>query len=606
MDTVDGIRKSRLRGEEEQVMPGQTPDGAVESRSGKWLNRLDFEGFSTRSEFKGQGFTGESFRDRPVIGICNSWSELVHCNAHLRDVAVAVKRGIYQAGGFAVEFPVMSLGEPLMQPTTMLYRNLMAMDVEESITAYPLDGVVLLVGCDKTIPASIMGAASANIPAILVPGGPQLNSHWRGKVLGACTDCWRYSQEFRAGRLSLKEWQELEESMVRSAGHCMTMGTASTMSCISEALGFSLSGSAAIPAADARHRGAAERAGRAIVDLVARNVRPSDILTIDAFENAIRALHAIGGSTNAIVHLIAIAGRLGIDLPLQRFDELSATTPWLANLEPSGKYLMEDFYFAGGLPAVLAQLGDLLHLDAITVSGKRLGDEIAEAETISPEVIASRTQPLSTSGALNVLYGNLCADGAVIKVSAASEELLVHQGRAVVFEGLADMQVKIHDMALDVSASDILVLKNAGPVGAPGMPEAGHIPIPKKLLLDGVTDMVRISDARMSGTAFGTVVLHVAPESAVGGLLGLVQTGDQIRLDVPNRKLELLVADDELAERRSGWVRPARPELRGYKKLFVEHVTQANAGCDFDFLRAVTTDHDMNASRAEMGMFDGW
>ena len=562
------------------------PEGDGGLRSGVWLDRLDFEGFSQRGSFKGQGFTGESFKGRPIIGICNSWSELVHCNAHLRDVATAVKRGVYQAGGFPVEFPVMSLGEPLMKPTTMIYRNLMAMDVEESIRANPLDGVVLLAGCDKTIPASIMGAASVNIPAILVCGGPQLNSHWRGKTLGTCTDCWRYSQEYRAGRLSLAEWQELEESMVRSPGHCMTMGTASTMACVTEALGFSLSGSAAIPAADARHKRAAERAGGAIVGLVANNVRPSDILTMDAFENAIRALHAFGGSTNGIIHLIAIAGRMGLDLPLQRFDELSATTPWLVNLEPSGKYLMEDFFYAGGVPAVLAQLGDLLHLDAPTVTGYPLGDLIAGAETINAEVIAPRTAPLSRDGALNVIYGNLCPDGAVIKVSAATEALLVHEGTAVVFEDLDDLEARIDDPLLDVDASSVLVLKNTGPKGAPGMPEAGHIAIPKKLLQAGVEDMVRISDARMSGTAFGTVVLHIAPESAIGGPLAFVRSGDRIRLDVPRRLLDLLVPEAELAERRRAWRMPAAKDSRGYKRLYVEHVLQANQGCDFDFLRA--------------------
>ncbi len=580
-------------------MAQDTPGRSGQSRSGVWLNREDFEGFAQRGAFKGQGFTGESFKGRPVIGICNSWSELVHCNAHLREVATAVKRGILQAGGFPVEFPVMSLGEPLMQPTTMIYRNLMAMDVEETIRANPIDGVVLLASCDKTIPASLMGAISADIPAVLVSGGPQLSAHWRGKTLGTCTDCWRYSQEFRAGRLSLADWQDLEESMVRSPGHCMTMGTASTMACVAEALGMSLPGSAAIPAADARHKRAAERAGRAIVDLVARNIRPSSILSMQAFENAIRALHSIGGSTNAIIHLIAFAGRLGLELPLSRFDELGAVTPWLVNLEPSGKYLMEDFFYAGGVPAVLAQLRDLLHLDALTVSGQSMGEAIAGAEIINEDVIAPRDRPLSPEGALNVLGGNLCPDGAVIKVSAASKDLVVHEGTAVAFETIDDLHARIDDPDLAVEASDVLVLKHAGPIGAPGMPEVGQIPIPKKLVLAGVTDMVRISDARMSGTAFGTVVLHIAPESAVGGPLALVETGDRIRLDVHLRRLDLLVPQEELDNRRRSWRAPIAHDARGYKKLYVEHVLQANLGCDFDFLRAAPV-----AASAEMAEFD--
>ncbi|MDB5058646.1 MAG: araC 1 [Chloroflexi bacterium] len=571
-------------------------DSPQESRSGKWLNRQDFEGWSQRGCLKSEGFSDASFRNRPVIGICNTWSELVHCNAHLRDVAEAVKRGVLQAGGFPLEFPVMSLGEPFMKPTSMLYRNLMAMDVEESIRAYPIDGVVLLVGCDKTTPACLMGAASANIPSIVVPGGPQLNAYWRGQKIGNCTDCWFYSEEFRAGRITLREWQELEESAVRSPGHCMTMGTASTMACVTEAIGMALPGSATIPAADSRLKRSAELAGRAIIDLVARDIKPSDIVTMKAFENAIRTLHAIGGSTNGIIHLIALAGRLGLELPLDMFEALSETTPWLLNLKPSGEYLMEDFFYAGGLPAVLAQIRDLLHLDALTVAGVSMGEALEGAETINSEVIAPRATPLSPRGALNVLYGNVCPDGAVIKVTAASENLLVHEGSAVVFENLADLEERLDDPDLEVDASSVLVLKNAGPKGAPGMPEAGHLPIPKKLLRAGVTDMVRISDARMSGTAYGTVVLHITPEAAVGGPLALVRTGDRIRLDVPSRRLDLLVPEAELARRRLEWRAPAPHFDRGFGKLYVEHVMQANYGCDFDFLRSVVPAHDTTAA----------
>ncbi len=568
-----------------------TAESAQESRSGRWLNRLDFEGWAQRGCLKAEGFAEVSFRNRPVIGICNTWSELVHCNAHLRDVAEAVKRGVLQAGGFPLEFPVMSLGEPFMKPTTMLFRNLMAMDVEESIRAYPLDGVVLLVGCDKTTAACLMGAASADIPSIVVPGGPQLNAYWRGQPIGNCTDCWRYSEEFRAGRITLAEWRELEDSAVRSPGHCMTMGTASTMACLTEALGMALPGTAAIPAADSRLKRGAEQAGRAIVDLVGRGTRPSDILTRQAFENAARTLHAIGGSTNGIIHLIALAGRLGLDLPLETFERLSATTPWLVNLKPSGKYLMEDFFYAGGLPAVLGQLRDLLHLDAPTVSGRTLGEGLDGATIFNSDVIAPRDRPLTERGALNVLHGNLCPDGAVIKVSAARGDLLVHEGSAVVFEDLADLEARLDDPALEVEASSVLVLKNSGPKGAPGMPESGHLPIPAKLLRAGVGDMVRISDARMSGTAYGTVVLHIAPESAVGGPLAVVRNGDRIRLDVPGRRLDLLVSEAELAERRLAW-RPAPPHFqRGFGRLFEEHVLQANLGCDFDFLRSVNVAH---------------
>ncbi|HLX19424.1 MAG TPA: IlvD/Edd family dehydratase [Gaiellaceae bacterium] len=569
------------------TMRGGDYDHANGRRSSTWFDRVDLDGFLHRSWLKSSGVGEESFRGRPVIGICNSWSELVNCNVHLRGLAEAVKRGILQAGGFPREFPVMSLGEALMKPTTMLYRNLMAMDVEESIRSYPLDGVVLLTGCDKTNPASILGACSADIPSIVVTGGPMLNGHWRGQEIGSCSDCWHFHQELRAGRITEEEFVEIENAMSRSNGHCMTMGTASTMACVTEALGLTLPGGAAIPAVDARRAQLAEAAGRQIVDLAERGIRPSDILTREAFENAIRALHAISGSTNAILHLIAYAGRLGIDLPLSLFDELCATTPWLVNLKPAGEHLMEDFYYAGGLPAVLHQIRDLLDLDALTVTGRTLGDNLdaVPTEIVDETVIRPRSNPLDEGGSLAVLRGNLCPDGAVIKISAADPRLLSHEGVVVVFEDIHDLADRIDDPDLDVDADSVLVLRNAGPVGGPGMPEWGHLPIPAKLLRQGVTDLVRISDARMSGTSYGAVVLHVAPESAVGGPLALVQTGDRVRLDVAARTLDMLVSDAEVERRRAEWSPPARKDARGYRGLYAEHVLQANEGCDFDFLR---------------------
>jgi L-arabonate dehydrase len=564
-------------------------------RSSTWFDRVDLDGFLHRSWLKSSGVDDESFRGRPVIGICNSWSELVNCNVHLRGLAEAVKRGVLQAGGFPREFPVMSLGEALMKPTTMLYRNLMAMDVEESIRAYPLDGVVLLTGCDKTNPAAILGACSADVPAIVVTGGPMLNGHWRGQEIGSCSDCWHYHQELRAGRISEEEFVEIENAMSRSNGHCMTMGTASTMACVTEALGLTLPGGAAIPAVDARRAQLAEASGRKIVELAERGIRPSDILARAAFENAIRALHAISGSTNAILHLIAYAGRLGIDLPLSLFDELCATTPWLVNLKPAGEHLMEDFYYAGGLPAVLQQIRDLLDLDVMTVTGRTLGENLdaIPTEIVDETVIRPRSNPLDEGGSLAVLYGNLCPDGAVIKISAADPRLLSHEGSAVVFEDIHDLAERIDDPDLEVDADSVLVLRNAGPVGGPGMPEWGHLPIPAKLLKQGVSDLVRISDARMSGTSYGAVVLHVAPESAVGGPLALVQTGDRVKLDVAARTLDLMVSEAELMRRRAEWTPPALKDDRGYRGLYERHVLQANEGCDFDFLRgrsAVVTD----------------
>ncbi len=559
------------------------PRGA--RRSSEWFDRQDLDGFLHRSWLKSTGVSDETFRNRPLIGICNSWSELVNCNVHLRGLAESVKRGVLQAGGFPLEFPVLSLGESLMKPTTMLYRNLMAMDVEESIRSYPLDGVVLLTGCDKTNPASIMGAASADIPAIVVTGGPMLNGHWRGREIGSCSDCWHYHEELRAGRITESDWQEIESSMSRSHGHCMTMGTASTMACVTEALGLTLPGGAAIPAVDSRRAQLAEAAGRQIVALVEADVKPSDIITREALENAIRVLHAISGSTNAILHLLAFAGRVGVELPLQLFDDLCVSTPWLVDLKPAGRYLMEDFYYAGGVPAVMAQIADLLHRDATTVSGRTVGENIAGAEIIDHDVIRSADDPLDAGGALVVLRGSLCPDGAVMKISAAAPELQHHQGRAVVFEDIHDLAARVDDPNLDVDPASVMVLRNAGPVGAPGMPEWGHLPIPAALLRAGVTDLLRISDARMSGTSYGAVVLHVSPESAVGGPLALVQDGDQIRLDVSQRSLDLLVDETELARRREDWRPPARADERGFRRLHVEHVMQANEGCDFDFLR---------------------
>ncbi|MDH3603404.1 MAG: dihydroxy-acid dehydratase [Candidatus Tectomicrobia bacterium] len=555
-------------------------------RSRAWFDTPELYGWLRRAAFKAEGFGESAYEGRPIIGICNSWSELTHCNVHLRQVAEAVKRGVWQAGGFPMEFPVMSLGEYNMRPTTMLYRNLMSMDVEESITANPLDGVVLLGGCDKTTPALLMGAASADVPSILVTGGPQLKGNWRGEELGSCTDCRRYHQELRAERITEEDWAELQNSIVRSPGHCMVMGTASTMASMGEALGMALPHNAAIPAVDSRRMQLAEASGRQIVQLVERGIRPSTIMTPDAFDNAIRTLHAIGGSTNAIIHLIAIAGRVGIDLSLDRFDELSRTTPFLLNLKPSGRFLMEDFYYAGGLPALLKELRPLLHQEALTVTGQSLGAHLSDAVSHNDDLIRPLDAPLHAEGGLAVLYGSLAPGGALIKPTAASAELLTHRGRAVVFENHDDMEGRIDDPDLDVQPDDVLVMRDAGPIGAPGMPEWGFLPLPKKLLQQGVRDMVRISDARMSGTAFGTVVVHATPESAAGGPLAAVRTGDVIELDVPNRRLELLVEPKEVAQRLAVAAPPAPHYRRGYGWLFAQHILQADKGCDFDFLRS--------------------
>lgn len=560
-------------------------------RSRGWFGLSGKNGFVHRSWLQNQGTPREMFDGRPVVGICNSWSELTPCNAHLRRLADRVKAGVYQAGGYPLEFPTMSLGETIMRPTTMLFRNLMSMDVEESLRANPLDGVVLLAGCDKTTPAQLMGASSVDIPAIMVTGGPMLNGKYQGQDLGSGTDVWRFSEDVRAGRMEQAEFDGIEACMARSQGHCMTMGTASTMACVTEGLGMQLSGSAAIPAVDARRFTTAELAGRRMVEMIGEGMRPSNILTREAFENAVRVNAAIGGSTNAVVHLLAIAGRVGVDLHLDDFDSLTRDVPTLVNLMPSGDYLMEDFYYAGGLPAVMRELGDLLHLDAMTVNGTTIGENVAGAQNWNPDVIKERSRPFKAAGTgTAVLYGNLAPDGAVIKQSAATPSLMQHTGPALVYDSIEAYDEAIDDPELDVTAETVLVVRNAGPRGYPGMPEIGNLALPRKLLEQGVTDMVRISDARMSGTSYGTVVLHTAPEAAVGGPLALVRTGDQITLDVADRTLTLNVSAAELDERRAGWTPPPPVTERGYVRLYIDHVLQANEGADLDILRGCSGD----------------
>jgi dihydroxy-acid dehydratase len=554
-------------------------------RSQRWFGGTDLNGFLHRAWIKAEGFADDAFQGRPVIGIANSWSEATNCNAHLRTVAEHVKRGVWRAGGFPLEFPVISLSEPLMKPTTMLFRNLMSMDVEECIRSLPFDGVALLSGCDKTTPAMLMGAASADLPAIMVTGGPMLRGMFGTEEVGSGTDLWRYWDEFRAGRLDEESWCELESCFSRSAGHCMVMGTASTMASMAESLGMTLPGNAAIPAPDSRRLALAEATGKRVVEMVGEDLRPSRILTREAFENAIRVDMAIGGSTNAIVHLPAIAGRVGVPLPLALFDRLSRETPFIANIRPSGKYLMEDFFYAGGLPAVLHQLLPLLHGGAPTVTGRSLAENVRGARVRNPDVIVPVDRPLGREGGTVILRGNLCPDGAVLKQTAASPHLLRHRGRAVVFESKHDLMARVNDPALEVDETSVLVQKLGGPRGGPGMPEWGQLPIPEKLLRQGVKDMVRVSDARMSGTSYGTCVLHVAPESAVGGPLALVRNGDEIELDVPGRRLVLQVSDEELARRRAAWTPPPPAFTRGYGKLYLDHVLQAPEGVDFDFLR---------------------
>jgi len=533
-----------------------------------------------RAWLRSEGYPADVFDGKPIVGICNSWSELNNCNAHLREVAVAVKRGVLAAGGLPLEFPTISLGEMFMLPTTMMFRNLMAMDVEESIRANPLDAVVLLCGCDKTTPAQLMGAASADIPAIMVPGGPMLAGQFQGQRLGSGTDGRKLFDLYRTGKLTDEEWSEVEGCIARTSGHCTVMGTASTMTSLAEALGMTLPGSASIPAPDSRRMANAELSGRAAVELIEAGRTPSRILTREAFENAITVLMALGGSTNAVVHLIAIAGRVGIRLTLDDFDRIARKTPCIVNVKPSGEYLMEDLFHAGGVPAVMNRIANLLHGDCLTVNGKTIGENVERTESQDDKVI----RQVSAEGGIAVLRGNLAPDGAVIKVTAASAELLKHRGRAYVFETRDQMMAEIDRDDLAVDRDTVLVMRNCGPKGAPGFPEWGHIPMPKKLLEQGVTDMVRISDARMSGTSFGTVVLHVAPESAVGGPLAIVRTGDEIVLDVEARKLDLEVAPEEIERRLRGFVAPPPHYQRGYGRLFLDHVTQADRGCDFDFL----------------------
>ena len=552
-------------------------------RSTAWFQGDQYEHLSRRAWLRSEGFSDAAFDGRPVIGICNSWSELTNCNAHLRQVAEAVKRGVWAAGGVPLEFPTISLGEMFMKPTTMLFRNLMSMDVEESIRANPIDGVVLLCGCDKTTPAQLMGAASADIPAIMVTGGPMLSGRWNGEPIGSGTDGRKLFEAFRAGRIGEEQWAEVEGCISRSAGHCTVMGTASTMASMAESLGMMLSGGAAIPAVDARRYQLAEASGRRAVEMVFEDLKPSRILTREAFENAIRTDMAIGGSTNAVVHLLAIAGRAGVELSLDDFDRISRETPYIANVKPSGQFLMEDFYYAGGLPCVIKELLPLLHGDALTVSGRTMAHEVRDVEIRNRELIRTLAQPLNPEGGTAILYGNLAPNGAVIKQTAASAHLLRHRGKALVFDRYETLRAQIDD-DLDVDENTVMVLQNAGPQGGPGFPEWGHLPIPTKLLKAGVNDIVRVSDARMSGTSFGTDVLHVSPEAAIGGPLAAVRTGDEIELDVPSRRIDLRVDEREI-ERRLAARKPQTPHYRrGYGRLFLDQVTQAHLGCDFRFL----------------------
>lgn len=559
-------------------------------RSRGWFGKSGKDGFIYRAWMKNQGYPADEFEGRPVIGICNTFSELTPCNGHFRELAESVKRGVWEAGGFPLEFPVMSLGETLIKPTAMLYRNLASMDVEESIRANPIDGVVLLCGCDKTTPSLVMGAASVNIPTIVVSGGPMLTGRYRGKTIGT-SDVWRFSELHRKGEISQEELTTAEACMCRSDGHCAVMGTASTMACMVESLGLTLPENAAIPAADSRRKVLAHLSGRRIVDMVKEDLRLSQILTKEAFENAIMINAAIGGSTNFVIHLLAIAGRIGVDLNLDHFNDLCKNVPLLLNLQPSGGYFMEDFYYAGGLPVVIKELSNILHGGVITANGKTMRENSASAECFDPEVIGTMAEPVKDLTGLAVVRGNLCENGAVIKPSASLKpELMQHRGKAIVFEDIDDYKARLDDPDLDVDENSILVLKNVGPKGYPGMPEVGNMSLPKKLLAKGVIDMVRISDGRMSGTGFGTVVLHVSPEAAVGGNLALVRDGDMIELDVENRRLHLEVSDEELELRRQSWVPLDMGYNRGYVHLHIKHVTQAHEGADLDFLRGGSGD----------------
>ncbi len=557
---------------------------AHELRSQGWFGRTGKDGFIYRAWMKNQGIPDEEFRGKPVIGICNTWSELTPCNGHFRELAEAVKKGIIAAGGFPVEFPVMSLGETLIKPTAMLYRNLASMDVEESIRANPMDGVVLLCGCDKTTPSLVMGACSVNIPTIVVSGGPMLTGRYEGKSIGT-SDIWRFNDAVRSGEMSQEQLTVAEACMCRSAGHCAVMGTASTMACMVESLGLTLPTNAAIPAADSRRKVLARYSGERIVQMVKEDLKPSDILTREAFENAIRVNAAIGGSTNFVLHLLAIAGRVGLDLTLEDFHTQSKGIPLLANLQPSGKYFMEDFYYAGGLPVVMKALGTKLHTKIRTANGKTVEENYTAVRSYDDDVIADLDRPFKTETGLAVLFGNLCEHGAVIKPSAASPHLMRHTGRAIVFENIEDYHARVDDPNLPIDETSVMVLKNVGPIGYPGMPEVGNMGIPKKLLEKGVADMVRISDGRMSGTGFGTVVLHVSPEAATGSTFAIIKDGDLIALDVHNRTLNLLVDEKEIEARKSNW-KPSHPvATRGYVKLYQEQVQQAHLGADMEFLK---------------------
>jgi L-arabonate dehydrase len=553
-------------------------------RSQGWFGKTGKDGFIYRAWMKNQGIPDDEFRGKPVIGICNTWSEFTPCNAHFRELAESVKRGISEAGGFPVEFPVMSLGETLIKPTAMLYRNLASMDVEESIRANPMDGVVLLCGCDKTTPSLVMGACSVNIPALVVSGGPMLTGKYQGRDIST-SDVWRFNDAVRAGDMTQEDLTVAEACMCRSRGHCAVMGTASTMACMVESLGFSFPGNAAIPAADSRRKVLAQLSGRRIVEMVNEDLKPSDVLTRKAFENSIMVNAAIGGSTNYILHLLAIAGRINVPLALADFDRFSSHIPLVANLQPSGKYFMEDLYYAGGLPAVMKELDRFLHGDVVTVNGKTMRQNYSEAECYNREVIGTVDKPFNALSGFAALTGNLCEEGAVIKPSAASARLMKHTGKAVVFEDIDDYKNRIDDPSLDVDENSVLVLKNVGPIGYPGMPEVGNMALPKKLLAKGITDIVRISDGRMSGTGFGTVVLHASPEAAQGGNFAMIQNGDTITLDVPNRQLKLNVSEEELAKRKKAWKPVHKIYDRGYVQLYQQQVQQAHLGADMVFLK---------------------
>lgn len=553
-------------------------------RSHRWFGRDDLRSFGHRSRLKGMGFDDIDYRDRPVVAILNTWSELNTCHSHFRDRADEVRRGILQSGGFPVEVPVMSLGEMMMKPTTMLYRNLLAMEVEEVLRCHPIDAAVLMGGCDKTVPAMLMGAISADIPSLFLPAGAMLRARWKDQTLGSGSDAWKYWDQRLAGNLCDRDWNQVENCIAASAGTCMTMGTASTMACVAEAMGWTLPSAATIPAVMADHSRLAVATGRRAVEMAWEQLKPSEFFNSRSIDNGLTTSLAIGGSTNAIVHLIAIAGRLGETLTLDRFDELSRQTPVLGDLRPGGRFLMQDFFEAGGLPALLQRLRDLLNLDCKTVAGSTLGEQIAEAEVHDNEVIRTRENPVSPAGGVCLLRGNLAPSGCVIKSIAASKKLLHHRGKAVVFNNYPEMKERINDPDLEVDENSVLILRSAGPLGAPGFPEWGMLPIPKKLLQSGVTDMVRMSDARMSGTSYGTCVLHIAPESAAGGPLSLVETGDEIEINVPERSIHWHIDDDELARRKANQPDAAPEPTRGYMKLYAKHVTQADQGCDFDFL----------------------